>query len=152
VREVIGEISFIFGKVVIENVGFDGGEAADAPTGEGEGFDEFGFDRGGGVELVEVGGAEGVEFGLGFVGEQNLFGVEAVFEGVLRRAGFAGEGRRAAFGFGWHALGIAGGRGDGGRLRRDGVARAGVGSGGCGWIGCNMVRWYCGHSSTFVGG
>ena len=88
-----------FEAVVEEEVGFDGGEAAEAPAGDGEGFDEFGGEGRGGREVGEVGGEEGSVVVGGFGGEEDLFGVEAVFEGVLGGAGEA-RGRGGAGGFG----------------------------------------------------
>ena len=72
-EQVGRELADLFDGVVLEEVGFDGGESAEAPTGRREGFDEFGLESGGGLELLEVGGAEGgellrrIRWGGGFV-------------------------------------------------------------------------------------
>ncbi len=87
--EVGRDVAGFFEGVVEEEVGFDGREAAEAPAGGGEGFDEFGFEGRGGGEVVEVGGDEGAVVVGGFGGKEDLFGVEAVLEGVLGRAGEA---------------------------------------------------------------
>ncbi len=102
-----------------EETGFYGGDAAEAPEGGGEDFDEVGFEGGGGLELGEEGGSEGGEFFGGFGGEEDSFGVEAVLEGVLGGAGFAGGGGGAA-GFGSVQ---AGGGGFERRRHDQGIAR-----------------------------
>lgn len=105
-----------------EQAGFDGGDAAEAPAGGCEDFDEFGFEGGGGLELGEECGPEGGEFFGGFGGEEDSFGVEAVLEGILGGAGFAGGGGGAA-GFGSVQ---AGGCGFEGRRHDQGIARVGA--------------------------
>ena len=89
VSELVRDEEFALDRVGGEEVGFDGGEAAETPAGVGQGLDEFGFEMVGGLELVEVGCAEGVVVFGGFGGEEDLFGGEAVFEGVLGRACFS---------------------------------------------------------------
>jgi hypothetical protein len=73
-----------------EEVGFDIGEAAQAPAGGGHGFDQFDFDGAGGGEFIEVGIEEALEVGGGFVVEDDGDGREggvadgeSVAKGVL---------------------------------------------------------------------
>ena len=94
---------FFFGAAFLDFVGeggsFHAPEPHLAPAADGHGFDEAGFDFGGGFEvLVEI-GAEGHEAvaGLGF--EEDGVGEEAVADAVAGGAGFAVRGD-GALGFG----------------------------------------------------
>lgn len=95
------------GHVVVHEGGFDVDEAAEAPVGGGDEFDEFGLLGGGGLVFgVEV-GAEGF-VGVATVGwEDDDVGEEAVFEGVKRGFLFA-FGGGGALGFGSVEAGLFG--------------------------------------------
>jgi hypothetical protein len=67
---------------VLEEVGFDGTEAAFAPLGVDHFFDQVELDRASGMELFGVGGEQLVVLLAGFDGEDDACGIEAVFEGV----------------------------------------------------------------------
>jgi hypothetical protein len=92
---------------LFEQLGLDVLEAGEAPAGGGHGFDQILLGLVGGLEVCEVGLAEGFELGSVFVGQDHVFdgelGVgrrrEAVAEAVLGGAGAAFGGDRA-FGFG----------------------------------------------------
>jgi hypothetical protein len=76
------------------HAGFEGAHlggpgAVEAPVGGDHFVDEGEFDFVGGMEAVEVGLAEGLEGFLVFMAEDQGFGEQAVFEGVLRGDGFA---------------------------------------------------------------
>ena len=51
---------------VVQEHGFDGADAAQAPAGDGHGLDQLHFDAGLGSELVEIGIEEGLEVFAGF--------------------------------------------------------------------------------------
>jgi len=75
---------------VAEEVGFDIGEAAEAPAGGDHGFDQLDFDGAGGGELIEIGIEEALEVVGRFVvedhgdgGEGGVADGESVAEGVL---------------------------------------------------------------------
>ena len=75
---------------VAEEVGFDIGEAAQAPAGGDHGFDQFDFDGAGGGELIEIGIEEALEVVGRFVveddgdgGEGGVADGESMAEGVL---------------------------------------------------------------------
>jgi len=91
-----------------EQAGFDGPDAAQAPAGDGHGFDQIHLDRVGGVELLDVGVEEELELFVGFGGEQDGLGGETVAEAVagrlgsaFRSGGAAGLGAVGAGGFGF---------------------------------------------------
>ena len=77
-----------FEQEVAQEVGFHVGQAVHAPVCGGHGVDDAGFHGGLGLELVEVVLDEGLEFLGGFAGEEELFGEQAVFDGVLCGSGF----------------------------------------------------------------
>jgi hypothetical protein len=92
----------IFGaacQFVGEEAGFDGTDAAKAPAGDGHGLDQFHFQIVGGLELLDVGVEKELELFMGFGGEQDGSGGEAVAEAVAGRFGSAFRSGRAA-GFG----------------------------------------------------
>jgi len=75
---------------VAEEVGFDIGEAAEAPAGGDHGFDQLDLDGAGGGELIEIGIEEALEVIGRFVveddgdgGEGGVADGESVAEGVL---------------------------------------------------------------------
>jgi hypothetical protein len=91
-----------------EQASFDGPDAAQAPAGDGHGLDQIHLDRVGGVELLDVGVEEELELLVGFGGEQDGLGGEAVAEAVAGRlgsafrcGGAAGLGAVGAGGFGF---------------------------------------------------
>jgi hypothetical protein len=86
-----GVVGFVEGG---EPGAFGVGEALDEPLLLGEAFDEEGLGVALGLEVVEEGLLELVEFGLGFEGEDRGLGGESVLEGVEAGVLFAG------FGFG----------------------------------------------------
>jgi hypothetical protein len=65
-----------------EHVGFDPADAAEAPAGGGHRFDQFRFEGGLGVELVDVGIEEELELFAGLGGEDDGLGGQAVADGV----------------------------------------------------------------------
>ena len=112
-RGVLGVEKFSAGKVFVEafdliipELGFDAAEAALDPLGGDEGIDESKLGGIGGlVVLVELAG-QGFELGGVFAGDDVGPGVDAGFQGVERRGGFA-FGRRWAGGFlGVEAIGV----------------------------------------------
>jgi hypothetical protein len=104
------DVFFGVDDFVIEDGGFEGGDAAKAPAGYGEGADELAFDPVVGPEKGFVGFEELVEVFLGIVRQGRIErGAEAVFAGVLGGAGFAFAGDGSA---GFRAVG-AGGVGSG---------------------------------------
>jgi len=103
-----------------KELGFDAGDAVEAPLSGDHFMDEVEFDGADGAELLEVGGEEGVEVGGVFGGEDEGLGTQSVLEGILGGAGAAGFGFGAAgfcavdaggLGFGWHEGRIRDGRG-----------------------------------------
>jgi hypothetical protein len=89
----------IFGaalELMGEQAGFDGPDAAQAPAGDGHGLDQIHLDRVGGVELLDVGVEEELELFVGFGGEHDGLGGEAVAEAVAGRLGSAFRGGGAA--------------------------------------------------------
>ena len=101
-------------------LGFDDGEALEAPLGGNHFVDQVGLGGAVGLELVEVGTEELIEFGGILGGQDQGLGGEAVFESVLRGALAAGFGFGAAgfcaidasgFGFGREDIGHLGGLG-----------------------------------------
>ena len=88
-----------FEEIFVVEAGFDRGEAAVAPAGCGHDGDEFEFEGSLGLELVDVGVEEVFVVGLGFAGQYDLFGAEAVFAGVLSDLRFSSGGDGAG-GFG----------------------------------------------------
>jgi hypothetical protein len=95
--------------IEVEDIGFEGGDAAETPAGDGQSVYEFLFNIARGLILGEVRFEERVEVLQGFVGEDVEAGGEAVFAGVLGGAGLA-------LGCGWS-------------LRFCAVGAGGVGSG-----------------------
>jgi len=60
----------------------DGGDAEETPAGDDHGVDQVGLGAVGGLEAFDVVFAEFVELFLGFFGEHDGFGSEAVAEAV----------------------------------------------------------------------
>jgi hypothetical protein len=89
----------------VDQLGFDGPGAAHAPTGGHHFLHHPEFEGAGGLELLYVLGQESLERLGGFVVEDEPAGKEAVAQGVLRRAQFAGGGGRT---FGTAAVGAGG--------------------------------------------
>jgi len=73
----------------VESALFDGPEASLTPAGVGHDVDQGLLGRGGGFEFVVEGGDECLEFVVGFLVEQEGFGVEAVVDGVSGGDGLA---------------------------------------------------------------
>lgn len=103
------------GAFGLPGAGFQFAEAAHAPEVLGKFVDEDFFGGVDGLMLAAERGAEAIKFGSALFGEDELFGVEAVLEGVLGRALFTGFGAWAggvlgvaAVGLG--AIGFGGGR------------------------------------------
>ncbi len=99
-----------------EELGFDDGEAVEAPLGGDQLMNEVELGGAVGMEVVEVGEEELVELGGVLGGEHESLGGEAVFERVLGRAEAAGFGfgsvgfcavGAGGLGFGWH-MGLGG--------------------------------------------
>jgi hypothetical protein len=78
------------------HLGLDYGESQEAPLGGDHFVDQVEFGGAMGLELIEVRGEELLEFVRVLGGQDEGFGSEAVFEGVLRRALAAGFGFGAA--------------------------------------------------------
>ena len=101
----------IFGaarQLIGDQAGFDGPDAAQAPAGDGHGLDKIHLDGVSGLELLDVGVEEELELFVGFGGEHDGLGGEAVAEAVARRldsafrsGGAAGLGAVGAGGFGF---------------------------------------------------
>jgi Methyltransferase domain len=112
----------------IEEGGFEGDGAVEAPAGGGELVDEVDVEAGFGPELEDVGFAEGAELAHGLVAEDGAAGGEAVGEGGGLAAGeaFGGDGSAGA--------GSVGARGGDAARRRhswnQGKAERGGGAGG----------------------
>src|SRR5712671_4474411 len=85
----LGEIFVEAIDLVIPKLGFYAAEAALDPFGGDEGVDEGEFGRCSGLVLIVKRGGEGFEFGGIFAGDDVGPGVDAGFEGVERRGGFA---------------------------------------------------------------
>jgi len=97
VREAV-EVDFggLGDDLSIEEAGFDGPGAAQAPMGRGNLLDDAEFQAIGGLEVVDVAGQEGRE-GLGALDFQgHASGQEAVADGVSRGAPFRVRGNGAA--------------------------------------------------------
>jgi len=84
----LGGVAVLFG-VGREDFAFDVGGALEPPGADDGLLGDGLFDGVLWVEVLEHGGLEGVEFGGGFVGQNNLGGGESVFECVLRGGLFA---------------------------------------------------------------
>lgn len=113
VAEAFGVVGEVEGD---EPAAFDEAEALGEPLLADEVLDEEGLGGALGGEVSEDGGFEGVEFGLGFEGEDDGFGGEAVLERVELDGVFAG-----------------GGAGTGGSLGVAAVGGALFWGGHCGW-------------------
>ena len=74
------------------HMGFGAAKAAEHPVGVDEDVDVEALVGSGGVEASVVVGGEGFEVGGGFSGDDFGFGIDAGFEGVLRRGELAGHG------------------------------------------------------------
>jgi hypothetical protein len=102
----VGEIFVEAFDLVIPELGFDAAEAALDPLGGDEGVDERELDGVGGVEVEHEGGGEGFEIGGIFAGDDVGPGVDAGFEGVEGRSGFAFGGGGAGGFLGVEAIGV----------------------------------------------
>jgi len=67
-----------------EQMGLDVGDAAETPAGYGHGFDQIHFDGVGGLKALDVRGQESFVVFLGFGGEDDGLGGEAVAQAVGR--------------------------------------------------------------------
>jgi len=102
VREIFVEAF----DAIVPELGFDAAESALRPLGGDEGVDESDLVGVGGVEVEEVRGGEGFEFGGVFAGDDVGPRVDAGLEGVEGGGGFA-FGRGGASGFlGVKAIGV----------------------------------------------
>jgi len=102
----VGKILVEAFDLVIPELRFDAAETALGPFGGDEGVDEGEFGGAGRLVVVVECGGEGFEFGGIFAGDDVGPGVDAGFQGVERRGGFA-FGRRWAGGFlGVEAIGV----------------------------------------------
>ena len=95
VERLFGVLFDAFHRLDIE-LGFDDGEALQAPLGSDHFVDQVEFRGAVRAELIEVGREELVEFGRILGGQDQHLGGEAVFEGVLGRTHPAGFGFGAA--------------------------------------------------------
>lgn len=83
VAVALAELGVLLVHFGVDEVGFDGPGAAEAPAGGGDFLDEFGFEGVGGREVRLAGGEERVEIRFGFVAEDEHFlRAQAVFQGV----------------------------------------------------------------------
>ena len=80
--EAFLQVVLAIGEAVVEGAGFHGADAAEAPASDGHGLDEVEFGLAAGLVLVEEGREERVEFFLVLVGEDEVLGAQAVFEGI----------------------------------------------------------------------
>ncbi len=98
----LGDVDFHGLAGAFQQIGFEGGDAVEAPGGVGEFLGELGFDRGGRTALVEEMAAVLLVSGLVFGGQGRGAAQEAVAEGVLGRARFSffGAGAGGMFGIG----------------------------------------------------
>ena len=92
------EIALQFEVPELEETGFHGGAAAEAPSGDGELMNELGLGGGGWLVLVVEGLEELVEFVFVFPRQQDGLGGESMLEGVKADGGasFGGFGAGAA--------------------------------------------------------
>ena len=89
------DVGFHGSDSAVEQVGFQGGDAVEAPGGVGEFLGELGFGRGGGLVFVEELAAVLLVGGLIFGGQDSGAAGEAVAEGVAGGTGFAFRGAGA---------------------------------------------------------
>jgi hypothetical protein len=75
---------------VFEHFGFEGPGAAEAPVGGGEFLDEAELEIVDGGEALDEDVAEGLEVLRGLVADENLFGKEALSDGISGRVGAIG--------------------------------------------------------------
>jgi hypothetical protein len=80
----------------VKQVGLDGKEAAEAPTGDGHDVDQVGFDGGLGLELIHEVSPEKLKKFVGFAGDKDRGGGEAVTATIGGGAGFSFGGDGAA--------------------------------------------------------
>ena len=73
----------------IEEAGFDGAAAGEAPLGHDDLVDEGGFEGAGGLEVIEEGVEEFFEGVFLFAPDDGVIGSEAVFEGIGADGGLA---------------------------------------------------------------
>jgi len=76
-ERVVGVVLFV-GDGVGKELGFDEGDAVETPLGGDDFVDQVEFDGAIGLELLDVGGEEGVELGGVFGGEDEGLGSEAM--------------------------------------------------------------------------
>ena len=99
VFDFLGATLLDVGDGVGQELGFDEGEAIEAPFGGDDFVNQVGFGGAGRAKLLEVGIEETLKVGGVFRGEDQGLAGEAVAKSVLRRALFADLGFRA-MGFG----------------------------------------------------
>ena len=105
---VVGfEVLLVVDEAEIEEAGFDGAAAGEAPLGHDDLVDEGGLDGAGGLEVVEEGVEEFVEGLIVFAEDDGVFGGEAVFEGIEADGGLAFGGFGAGAELGVAAIGGA---------------------------------------------
>jgi len=83
------------GQFVLDELGFEYAEAAHEADGVDDGVEGIALVRGDGLMVFVVFGAEGFECVGIFAGEEDGLGVDAGFEGIEARAGFALGGARS---------------------------------------------------------
>jgi hypothetical protein len=79
--------------LILEQSGFDGPGAAEAPVGSHHLLDQAELHAVGGLEAIEVLGEDGLETFGRFIAHDDLLGQEAMGYGILRRAPFAVGGK-----------------------------------------------------------
>jgi hypothetical protein len=105
---VVGfEVLLVVDEAEIEEAGFDGAAAGEAPLGHDDLVDEGGFEGAGGLEVIEEGVEEFVEGLFVFAVDDGVFGGEAVFEGIEANGGLAFGGFGAGAELGIAAIGGA---------------------------------------------
>ena len=100
---VVGfEVPLVVDEAEIEEAGFDGAAAGEAPLGHDDLVDEGGFESAGGLEVIEEGVEEFVEGIFLFAPDDGVIGSESVFEGIEADGGLAlgGGGAGAVLGVG----------------------------------------------------
>ncbi len=83
------EVPLAVDEAEIEEAGFDGAAAGEAPLGHDDLVDEGGFEGAGGLEVIEEGVEEFVEGLVVFAADDGVIGSEAVFEGIGADGGLA---------------------------------------------------------------
>jgi hypothetical protein len=99
-------VRFKVDEAKFEEAGFEAAATDEAPLGHDDLVDEGGFERSGGLELVEEGVAEFVESLIVFAYDDGGLGSEAVFEGIEADGGLAFGGFGAGAVLGIAAVGV----------------------------------------------